>query len=86
MSSRDMSQAELARRLSRNPATVSHWLTGRRTPQLATMERVAEVLCVRVAWLSVGDGTMTEARRQRRHRDGDPDPEDTGRAPREAAA
>ncbi len=55
---RDVSQAELARRLDVVPSAVNHWLSGRREPASQTLSAAAAVLEVRVAWLAFGDGPM----------------------------
>ena len=41
-------------------STTSHWMTGRREPDLDTIARVAAELGVRAAWLAFDDGPMLE--------------------------
>lgn len=56
---REVTQAVLARHAGVNPSTVSHWVTGRREPDLDTINVVAGFLRVTPAWLAFGEGPMS---------------------------
>lgn len=45
------SQRELANRMGVHPVRINQWLTGSNSPRLSVLERMAEVLGVRVAEL-----------------------------------
>lgn len=57
---RGLTQAVLARRAGVNPSSVSHWVTGRREPDLDTINSVAGFLGVSPAWLAFGVGEMVD--------------------------
>lgn len=57
---RGLTQASLAHRAGVNPSSVSHWVTGRREPDLDTINSVAGFLGVSPAWLAFGDGEMVD--------------------------
>ena len=44
LNDRGLTQAELAERLKCTPAYVSHLMTGHRTPQLDTLEKLSQAL------------------------------------------
>lgn len=50
----NLTQQELALRLGVTQSTVSHWLTGRRTPTFSRIERIAAELGVDAAELAFG--------------------------------
>lgn len=55
---REVTQAGLAQHAGVTPSTVSHWVTGRREPDLDTINAVAGFLRVTPAWLAFGEGPM----------------------------
>lgn len=57
---RSVSQTEIAGVLGVTKATVGTWEAGRKVPDLHTIQRLADVLGVRAAWLAFGDGPMRE--------------------------
>jgi len=59
LSERGATQAGLAQHAGVNPSTVSHWVTGRREPDLDTINAVAGFLRVNPAWLAFGEGAMS---------------------------
>lgn len=59
LSERGATQAGLAQHAGVNPSTVSHWVTGRREPDLDTINSVAGFLRVNPAWLAFGEGAMS---------------------------
>lgn len=77
LETKGVSQAELARRMEVNPSTASHWITGRRIPDIATVDGIADKLGVNRAWLAFGDGPMA---------DGAPDSDEHAAAPSSATA
>lgn len=58
LADRGVTQAELAQHAGVNPSSVSHWVTGRREPDLDTINAVAGRLRVNAAWLAFGEGPM----------------------------
>lgn len=57
---RGVSQAELARRLGRDPSTVNHWLTERNKLGIEDCALVADALEIRAPWLAYEDGPMLD--------------------------
>lgn len=56
----DKTHAQLAETLDKARSAVTHWCTGRNEPDRGDIERIAEELHVRAAWLAFGDGPMVE--------------------------
>lgn len=61
-----LSSAELARRVSVRPSSVSLWESGKNTPSVSNLAKIAAILNVRFEWLSTGRGEMryTEGARE----------------------
>lgn len=49
-----ISQSELARRLEVAPSAVSHWEANRKTPEVKTLQRVANTLDTTISYLTTG--------------------------------
>ena len=58
----NMSQGELAQRIGLNKVAVSNYELGKRTPDLATIRKIADALCVNIGRLteSYGDEVVVE--------------------------
>jgi transcriptional regulator with XRE-family HTH domain len=54
-----ISQSELARRLEVAPSAVSHWEANRKTPEVKTLNRIAEVLDTTISYLT-GEPSIEE--------------------------
>lgn len=61
----EVSQAELARRLGVNPATVSHWVTGRRELSLKRIALIAKALGVEPQSLAFQGGAAAPPKPRR---------------------
>lgn len=57
---RGVSQQHLSESLDVGRSAVSHWAKGRRAIDVELAKRIAEILCIRPAWLAFGDGEMCE--------------------------
>ncbi len=55
---RGWSQAELARRMPVTQPSVAEWESGRKTPNMKNLVRLAKLLDVGFEWLSTGRGEM----------------------------
>lgn len=55
---RGWSQAELARRMFVTQPSVAEWESGRKTPHMKNLVRLAKLLGVGLEWLSTGRGEM----------------------------
>lgn len=65
----NMSQGELAQRIGLNKVAVSNYELGKRTPDLATIRKIADALCVNIGRLteSYGDEVVVEHGAFRKH-------------------
>jgi len=62
---RDMSQADLGRRLGLTRASVSNWFTGKRTPTYGNLVRIAEVLGVHLSDILNDDAVLAETKTEK---------------------
>ena len=53
---RGINRKQLALALGVTRSAVDYWMSGERTPDTATLERIAIVLGVRPSWLAFGEG------------------------------
>lgn len=51
----------MATSLGKSPSGVTHWVKGRREPDLPTIERIAELKNISPAWLAFGLGETQDA-------------------------
>lgn len=53
-----LNSAELARRVGVKPSSVSLWESGKNTPSVSNLAKLAVILNVRFEWISTGRGEM----------------------------
>ena len=56
LTAKQMTQAELASKIGVSKAAVSQWISGRKAPESENIQKIAEILGVRAAWLTYGEG------------------------------